>query len=146
MSFQPALNFVQKGTKLEQDDVKDIVTYNYLEVPLNFVYRTQKEQGFFIGAGPSVAFGLSGKEKYSDFQNSADSKVKFGSGDDEVKSIEFGVNALAGYKFGNGFLFSANYNLGLSNIQNGSSDEMGTVKNRYFAFKIGYSFNNRKNK
>lgn len=146
LSFQPALNFVQKGFKLEQDDVKAVVSYNYLELPLNILYRTQKDHGFFIGAGPSIAYGLSGKEKYNDSQNSEDTKVKFGSGDDEVKPLEFGVNALAGYKFANGFLFSVNYNLGLSNIQNGNSDETGTVKNRYFALKIGYSFNGKKHK
>lgn len=146
LSFQPALNFVQKGFKLEQDDVKAVVTYNYLELPLNILYRTQKDYGFFVGAGPSIAYGLSGKEKYSDSQNSEDTKVKFGSGDDEVKPLEFGVNALAGYKFGNGFLFSVSYNLGLSNIQNGNSNETGTVKNRYFALKIGYLFNNKKHK
>lgn len=101
---------------------------------MNIVYKTQKDRGFFIGAGPSIAYGLSGKEKYSD------SKVKFGSGDDEVKPIDFGINALAGYQFGNGFLFSLNYNLGLSNIQKGNSSEMGTVKNKYFCLKIGYLF------
>jgi hypothetical protein len=146
LSFQPALNFVQKGFKVEQDDVKDIVSYNYLELPLNIVYRTQKDLGFFIGAGPSVAYGLSGKEKYRDSQNSEDTKVNFGSGENDVKPLEFGVNALAGYKLGNGFLFSVNYNLGLSNIQNGNSDEVGTIKNRYFALKIGYSFNSKKHK
>ncbi len=146
LSFQPALNFVQKGAKSEQGEVKDISTYNYLEIPLNIVYKTQKDRGFYIGAGPSIAYGLSGKEKYSDSQNSENTKVKFGSRDDEVKPIDFGVNALAGYKFGNGFLFSLNYNLGLSNIQNGNSSEMGTVKNKYFGLKIGYLFHNDKHK
>lgn len=146
LSFQPALNFVQKGFKLKQDDVKAIASYNYLELPLNILYKIQKDQGFFIGAGPSIAYGLSGKEKYNDSQSSENTKVKFGSGENDVKPFDFGINALAGYKFENGFLFSVNYNLGLSNIQNGNSDEMGTVKNRYFALKIGYSFNNKKHK
>ncbi len=62
-SFQPALNFVQKGFKIEDETESDNVMYNYLEVPLNFVFRSS---GFFIGAGPSISYGLSGKEKYVD--------------------------------------------------------------------------------
>lgn len=146
LSFQPSLNYVQKGFKSEEAPVKDILTYSYLELPLNFVYSTQKERGFFIGAGPSIAYGLSGKEKYSDQQISENTKVKFGSGDDEVKPVDFGVNALAGYKFGNGFLLSVNYNLGLNNIQNGNSSDVGTVKNKYFGIKIGYFFHNGNHK
>lgn len=146
LSFQPALNFVQKGFKNNQDGMKDIVTYSYLELPLDIVYRTQKEQGFFIGAGPSFAIGLSGKDKYTDAQRSEDTKVKFGSGENDVKPFDFGINALTGYKFANGFLFSVGYNLGLSNIQNGDRNVDGTVKNRYFALKIGYSFNSKKHK
>src|SRR5215212_4143226 len=59
-SFQPALNFVQKGFSTKDDAFSDKVSYNYVEVPLNFVYNSK---GFFIGAGPSMSFGLSGKEK-----------------------------------------------------------------------------------
>lgn len=62
-SFQPAFNFVQKGANEKDETFTDKVGYNYVEVPLNFVYNNE---GFFIGAGPSMAFGLSGKEKYVD--------------------------------------------------------------------------------
>lgn len=43
-------------------------------------------------------------------------------------------------------MFSINYNLGLSNIQNGDASEDGTVKNRYFAIKIGYVLSGNKRK
>ena len=150
-SFQPALNFVQKGSKSSDETYEDKLTYNYLELPLNFVYNTS---GFFIGAGPSIASGLSGKEKYEDKQDpsySGNTKVEFGSDDDQVKRFEFGANFLTGYKTAGGFLVSANYNLGLTNILNGTSDgsglfDGGTIKNKYFAIKIGYVFNGRKSK
>jgi len=138
-SFQPALNFVQKGYKMNDETITDKVSYGYLEVPLNFVYDSK---GFFIGAGPSISSGLSGKEKFG----SEDTKIKFGSGDDEIKRFEFGANVLTGYKFKGGFMVSANYNLGLNNIQNGNSTEVGTIKNRYFAVKIGYIFSGTKKK
>ena len=145
-SFQPALNFVQKGSKSSDETYSDELNYNYLEIPLNFVYNNS---GFFIGAGPSISSGLSGKEKYVDKQDpsqSENTKVIFGSDDDEAKRFEFGANVLTGYKFAGGFMVSANYNLGLSNIANSDVREGGTVKNRYFAVKIGYVFGSTKKK
>ena len=137
-SFQPAFNFVQKGYNEKDETSTDKVSYSYVEVPLNFIYNSK---GFFIGAGPSMAFGLSGKEKYVDKIDptySKNTKIKFGSGDEQIKRFELGANVLTGYKFSNGFMFSVNYNLGLSNIQNGNTSEVGTIKNRYFAIKIGF--------
>ncbi|HEY5408065.1 MAG TPA: porin family protein [Ginsengibacter sp.] len=141
-SFQPALNFIQKGYKIEDQGSKETVNLNYLEVPFNFVYSTRKNEGFFIGAGPSLAYGISGKDKFtSDGMPDDNQKVKFGSSGDEVKTFDFGVNALAGYKMKGGFMISANYNLSLSKINNddGSGDG-STIKNKYFSIKIGYFF------
>ncbi|MEP6594645.1 MAG: porin family protein [Ginsengibacter sp.] len=145
-SFQPALNFVQKGSKSGDETYKDKLNYNYLEVSLNFVYNNS---GFFIGAGPSISFGLSGKEEFIDKEdpsNSENTKVKFGSAEEEVKRCEFGANVLTGYKTAGGFMFSANYNLGLNNIANGDAIEGGTIKNKYFALKIGYVLHDSKRK
>ena len=147
-SFQPALNFIQKGYKVKDQGSKETVNLNYLEVPMNFVYSTQKNEGFFIGAGPSLAYGISGKDKFTaDGMPDDNQKVKFGSGADEVKAFDFGVNALAGYKAKGGFMISANYNLGLSKINNDDgSGDAGTIKNRYFSIKIGYMFGGNKSK
>lgn len=150
-SFQPALNFVQKGYKIKDDAGTETVNLNYLEVPLNFVYSTKKNEGFFIGAGPSLAYGISGKDKVKYAGNGMpddNEKVKFGSGADEVKEFDFGINAIAGYRLASGFMVSANYNLGLSKINNddGSGEEDGTIKNKYFSIKIGYTFGKKRNK
>ena len=40
-SFQPALNFVQKGYIVKDETGTEKVNFNYLEVPLNFVYNTK---------------------------------------------------------------------------------------------------------
>jgi hypothetical protein len=144
--FQPALNFVQKGYDQKEGDASSKLSYNYLELPLNFVYSVKQNEGLFIGAGPAISFGLSGKAKVTDPSGSASEKIKFGSGDEEVKRSEFGADVLAGYRFAGGFLISANYYLGLSNIQNGNANDIGTIKNKYFAFKIGYVFGDSKKK
>ncbi|MEO6288932.1 MAG: hypothetical protein ABIO76_03365 [Ginsengibacter sp.] len=45
------------------------------------------------------------------------------------------------------FLIAGNYNLGLGKIHNNDGSEPdGTVKNRYFAMKIGYAFGNHTHK
>ncbi len=147
-SFQPALNFVQKGYMVKDQGSKETVNLNYLEVPLNFVYSTQKNEGFFIGAGPSLAYGISGKDKYTASGMPDDNqKIKFGSGVDEVKALEFGVNGLAGYRLKGGFVISGNYNLGLSKINNDDGGgDAGSIKNKYFSIKIGYFLNHRGHK
>ncbi len=150
-SFQPALNFVQKGytIKDEMSSTTEKVSFNYIEVPLNFIYSIKKNEGFFVGAGPSIAYGISGedKTKYGAGMPDDNQKVKFGSGESEVKPFDFGANALAGYKFKGGFMVSGNYTLGLSKINNPSAGDMGgTIKNRYFGVKIGYVFGKTKHK
>jgi len=147
-SFQPALNFVQKGYRLKDESSKETVNLNYLEVPLNFVYSTEKNYGFFIGAGPSLAYGISGKDKFSsEGMPDDEEKIKFGSSPDDVKAFDFGLNALAGYRTKGAFTISANYNLGLSKLNNSeSSDDKSSIKNKYFGVKIGYRLGQAKSK
>jgi hypothetical protein len=138
-SFQPALNFAQRGGTFKEEGESDKTTLNYLELPLNFIYNTKANEGFFIGAGPVLAYGVSGKEKISGEEST---KIKFGSGDEEVKPFEFAANILSGYRFAKGFMISANYNLGLTSLANADSDE-GTMKNSYFAVKVGCLLNGK---
>jgi hypothetical protein len=147
-SFQPAVNFVQKGTKDEETSggvtEKIKLTVNSIEVPLNFLYNAPGNGGnFFIGAGPSFAFALSGKLKFDDGTNSLSENVKFGNGDDDdIKGLDLGANFMTGYCFHSGFLLSVNYNAGLSNlVPGGSSDDK--VKSHYFGIKLGYLLNGK---
>ena len=145
--FQPAINLVQKGYQVNDDQGKETFSLNYLELPLNFVYYSN---GFFAGGGPSLSYGISGKDKmkFSDGSMPDDNeKVHFGSGENDVKTFDLGANFTTGYKTRSGFLISANYTLGLSNIGNTSSDNtVGNVKikNNCFGIKIGYMFRGNK--
>jgi hypothetical protein len=134
-SFMPSLNFVQKGFVYKESDYKSELALNYLELPLNVVYN---RDGFFAGAGPAISFGLSGKMKETVMGQTETSDVKFGSADDQFKTVEIGANFLAGYQFRNGIILSANYNFGFTSIANGDD---GKVLNRYFGIKLGYVFN-----
>lgn len=149
ISFQPGLNFVQKGYIVKDDIGTETANLNYLELPLNFVYSKSVSNGLFIGAGPSIAYGLSGSDKlkYKDggMPDQSD-KVHFGSGaDDDVKPFDFGANFIVGYQFKGGFLITGNYTLGLSKINNeDDSVESGSIKNNYFGVKLGYVFGKNK--
>jgi glycine cleavage system aminomethyltransferase T len=143
--FRPGLNFTQKGGKITSGSSQEVkIIFNYLEVPLDFIYKATG--GLFIGAGPSLAYALSGKAKYSGFTPAiSDDKVKIGNdaNNDELKAFEFGGNILAGYAMSSGLSFSINYNLGLSNL-NPTTDKDEDFKNRYLGIRLGYTFGNPK--
>ena len=143
-AFLPAINFVQKGMIPKDLDAgeKEKVTLNYIEVPLNFAYATR---GFIIGAGPTFSLGLSGTDKYSsDTQPEEKTKLNFGNGeDDDIKLFEAGANVFTGYQFTNGFMITANYNFGLSNLIPGADSEDGKAINNYFGFRLAYTFHRK---
>ena len=134
-SFMPALNFVQKGGKSKSESFENTTNLNYIEIPLNFVYRTPGQSGhLFIGAGPSFAYGISGKTKANFQMEQMEEKVKFGSSiEDDFKPFEIGANILLGYQFKNGFNIAANYNTGLNNI---SPQEGLKGHNNYFGLRL----------
>ncbi len=149
-SFQPALNWIQKGTKEEVTFMgiteKTKLTGNHLEIPLNFLYNVSGNTGtFFIGAGPSITFALSGKWKYDDGTNSFTEDVQFGDDpdNDDIKGLDFGANLLTGFRFPNGLFISAGYNLGLGNLVPGGSED-GTLKSNYFSIRLGWLFNGKR--
>jgi hypothetical protein len=145
-SFQPGLNFTQKGGKFDLSDfgipgASGDATYNlnYVEVPLNVVFKANAGNGkFFFGAGPSLGFGVSGKLK----AGSDEEDVNFGSdSQDDLKPFDFGGNVLAGYELSNGLFFALNYNTTLNNL---STENDITTRNRYFGIRIGYLLGGKK--
>jgi hypothetical protein len=144
-SFRPELNFVQKGGKYSEEGYSDKVMLNYIELPLNFVYNTSSSRrGFFIGAGPALNLGVSGKDKWNDGSESGEDDIKFGSdGDYDFQALEIGLNVLAGYQFSGGFFIAANYSAGLNNISLENPGEDTKYHNRYFGIRIGYMFSRR---
>ena len=145
-SIQPALNFVQKGTQSEEMGEKLSTSINCLEIPVNFLYKTAGKAGsFFVGAGPFVAFNISGKSKYDDGNTVVEEDIKFGNDtdNDDMKIVDEGISFLAGYEFSNGLFLSAGSNLGLKNMSLYSDDDE-SIKSKYFSIKIGYILGNRK--
>ena len=147
ITFQPALNFTQKGSKFNisegSESMESTQTLNYLELPFNFLYHAPAGNGkFFAGLGPVVNYGISGKAKVKmsgEAETSED--INFGTDEeqDDYKPFEFAGNVLAGYEFSNGLFVAANYNAGLSNIAVGG-DSDNSLKNRYFGVRVGFKF------
>lgn len=145
-SIQPGLSLQSKGAKNSVSSSVGTVERKQsimsLDIPVNAVakFPTGDSGNFFIGAGPYVGFGLSGKNKWSGSTDNStvrgDEDVKFGSGSDkDLKSTDFGVNFLAGYQLSNGFQINAGYGLGLTNL---APTDNGSIKNRVWSVGIGF--------
>ena len=154
-SFQPAINFLQKGAKFmaASDFTKEPtstvnLTLNYIEVPLNLMFNThnkatnKKADDFFFGIGPSFAFATSGKMEEKNSRDSVSTeKIKFGSGDNyDIKPIDIGANIMMGCLFFNNLFLSVNYTIGFSNLSNNKDIRW---RNNYLGFKLGYSFGSK---
>jgi hypothetical protein len=139
-SFQPGLHFVQKGGAYKEEGYKDWLTLNYLELPLNIIYKMNTQRGSaFIGAGPSLSMGISGRNKWEMGDEKGNEKVKFGSDNDkDFKAAEAGLNFITGYHFTSGIFVAANYNTGLSNLLHNEESFDGKLKTRYIGVRIGF--------
>ena len=159
VSFRPELNFIQKGgeqkyspnanTKFQEE-----LTLNYIQISPNFVYNFKAGMGqFFIGVGPELSFGLGGKSKSelvttgtTTTTSASETDVKFDSkknagGVRHLKSVDYGANALLGYKFNNGLFLSGGYTAGLNNLSN---EDNSSFKTGGINLKIGYMFKGTK--
>ncbi len=140
ISLSTGLNFTQKGSSFKEGAIESSFTLNYLELPLNVVYKLNAGAGkVFFGAGPSLAYGISGKSKFSGNGVSESKKVNFGTEaeNDDLKPFDLGGNILAGYEFSNGITAGVNYNIGLSNL---SVTKDQKIKSSYFGLRVGYLF------
>ncbi|MDR3217451.1 MAG: PorT family protein [Dysgonamonadaceae bacterium] len=146
-SIIPELLFSQKGGKNEFEEeilgvevaATSTITLNYLTIPVNAAYKFNlgQNQKFLIFAGPYVGYGLSTSVGVEVDGTSVETDaVKFGSGDEEIKALDFGVNVGVGYQFEKIF-FKLQYNLGLSNLSN---DKDYSMKNNNIAVSVGYLF------
>jgi hypothetical protein len=138
LSFQPALNYVQKGGKLKSTGFSDHLILHYFEIPLNIAYAVPIGKiKMIIGGGPSLSFGMYGTEEWRDGGQSDKETIRFGSGSNkDLKTFEAGANFMTGFVSDDGFMVLLNYNAGLTNIAN---DDLPGVKfrTRYFGLKVG---------
>lgn len=144
-SFQPEVLYSGQGfTAVSRDqdnifDVDDNVEYqlSYIQVPLMAKFYLVK--GLHIEAGPQFGFKVKEEIDY----NPADEggNIEINSDDSYIKDFDTNIAVGAGYKFDNGFLISARYTHGLTNIfKDDVLFQNVDAKNSVWQFGVGFSF------
>lgn len=148
--FEAGLLFDSKGATQEYTlndySSKHVTNLYYVDVPLylQYRYRFRNRNKIYIGAGPYVGMGLFGKTKstYSlaDSEEVVEHKIKWGSDveENDLKRLDYGVSARAGYHFDDGLDISASYDYGIPNIA--SMGENISMKSRVLRLTLGYTF------
>lgn len=159
-SLQPSVIFSGKGAKFnygESGSPSYVATSRpaYIEIPVNFVVKYPfypKHYNFFLGAGPYIAFGVSGKRDingeiggtefshnnsitFTDEQRSYDFEEYAGLG--VVKKVDYGYNGIAGIRYRRA-MFALNYSWGKMDIQKDINPENVRIKHNVFSILLGY--------
>ena len=140
--LQPGVAWAMKGVKVEFAGLESKISTNYIEVPINVMYKLGQEGGgrFFFGLGPNIGYAISGKIKTSgsflgvSFDGEED--ITFGSDSTDMKALDFGGNINVGYELPMGLYARAYYQMGFANLANAGA----TQKNTSFGLAIGYFF------
>lgn len=157
--LQPGILFTGKGSKTQSGNVTDPTYYRattnpmYVEIPVNLVFKTPGPLRFFVGAGPYLGIGVSGKNKVEGkfFGTSFASEEKIewsnddpatldyeeGAGYGIMKRFDYGLNAVAGIEVSK-VVLALGYGHGLAKLQSGSNsgaDENN--KHRVLSFTLG---------
>ena len=125
-AIQPELMFSGQGYKQTIAGTDYTTSLNYLLVPV--LGQLMFGDGFRVETGPQAGVLVSAKSKVNG--NSTDVK-------NNVKGFDFSWVFGLGYLTSTGFGVNVRYNLGISNINNVSSDK---VSNRVFAVGVFYQF------
>jgi hypothetical protein len=139
---QPGVEYRQKGTEFRNGDK---LTINYIDIPVNFVYKPALGNGAMIlGFGPYVGFGIGGKMKSAD---GTKRELKFNNNysvsdaqDIQFKKMDAGANLIAGYEFSSKVSAMIKAQLGLVNVN--PKTDIPNDKTRYrntgFGLSLGY--------
>lgn len=138
--FQPGLMFATKGAKntytILGSEFTDEIKINYIEMPLNLVYKGAVGNGFFmLGFGPYLAYGISGKQVFEG------KSITFERGVD-YNAFDAGANIFAGFEMASGLFLQLDTQFGMLNIyaDDNSTNDQSTAKNTGFGLSLGYRF------
>jgi hypothetical protein len=145
--IQPGLLFTTKGAKAEDDADNGKININYLELPVNFLYKPVLGTGkLLLGFGPYAGYAIGGKIKSDDGDMDLEFEKNVSTPLQAIytfRRFDFGANVLAGYEFSNKLSFQLNAQLGLANISpeiTGTDADDYKTKNTGFGVSLGYRF------
>jgi len=136
-AFEPGLLFTTKGFKVTESGYSGKANLNYLEVPMNAVFKHDLGTAkLLIFAGPYVGFALSGKAT----GDGDDYTFKIGtnSDEDDLKPLDLGLNFGAGVEI-KSITISLQYGFSLANIA-AYSDNGTKLTNKVLGISLGYKF------
>lgn len=163
LSFQPGILFTGKGAKTVSGDEgsnnysKATTNPFYIEVPANLVFKAPLGAGtkLFLGAGPYLGIGVSGKtkivserpilgrseiERNIEFSDDDPTTLDFeeGAGFGIMRRFDYGLNGTAGIE-GKSVVLGVNYGYGLAKLQSGvdNSDDKNN-KHRVLSISLGF--------
>ena len=157
--IQIGLQYIGKGAKENMiyngQPLKREVSINYIEMPLNFLYKPLVGSGHVIfGFGPYFGYGFMGKAKYTSDTYNATQDIKFANSisSNDVnnpnngayfKHLDIGANIFIGYELQNHITLTFNSQLGLVNIIPKNNYDLNSKlanKNTGFGLTLGYRF------
>ncbi len=150
--FQPGVMFATKGAKNNVGAIKSTTTLNYIEIPLNMVYKASLGSGYImLGFGPYLAYGIGGKRKTEggtlaltqdvNFQNSVDSSDPLLA--PYFKALDAGANIFFGFEMASGIFLQLESQFGMLNISpeyTGLTNDKSVTNNTGFGLSLGYRF------
>lgn len=135
--FQPNLMYEGKGGNAKSSDQK--TRLSYLTLPLDLMYAPSLGTNkVFIGFGPYLGVGLSGKTKSTSSGGTTVSVDPFKQSDG-LKRFDAGADLEAGYQFSQGLQLGLNAEMGLLNLQQGGNSD-NAFHNTSFGVFVGYAF------
>jgi OOP family OmpA-OmpF porin len=159
--FRTGMLYSNKGRKFSSEfdtatsaisSVKGRQFVNYMEIPLNLVYKKGlgTKTKFVIGGGPYVSFLFSGREALNTYYSNGsvneteNTSLKIPRSQGKYNNVDVGLNAFAGFEFGRLFV-NANFSKGLSQFYKTNSNS-GTFRNQVAGLTVGLFLSNEKHR
>lgn len=132
--------WVRKGAKLTSSafgNAEFRIEIDYISVPVLFTLKGGGSVRPYVGVGPEIAFKVNAKTKLTVGELEEEEDI-----DEDVKSTDFGVAAVAGLEFGQdrAVFLEAGYVLGLTSIDENPLADVTDAKNGAFLFLAGVRF------
>ncbi|TXI14924.1 MAG: PorT family protein [Pedobacter sp.] len=145
LSVQPGLTLIGKGSEIVGSEGNKKYLPWYLEIPVNVLGNVKVGPGkLFFGAGPYLGIGVFGgyKDSFGSRIIRYGTNTELSGVDNDLKSLDVGLNFLLGYQLNNGLNVHGGYGLGLTNVaaNSGISGDTSSFKNKLFSLGLGFAF------